>query len=136
MLPTKPLRREVDVSYTIKMQSEESDDPHAPKVHRPIDELSRIERLIAVSDLAITPYERKLRRGLTLAVEEERMMNTHINTLMKLEMNKAALIAKMQFQKQSNAELAEFLLSKGMEREHVIAMFGDSPDILEALGEQ
>jgi hypothetical protein len=133
MFPIKPLRREIQIDKAITMVSDDPADEQSPKTYRPVDEISRIERLIRVSDLAITPYERKLERGLTLSVDEERMMNAHINTLMKLEMNKAALEAKMQFQKKSNADLARFMQGKGMDREHIITIIGPSPEVLAAL---
>ena len=50
--PQQPKKRVVKASETIKMGLEETPDPQAPRVARPVDELSRIERLIRVILLA------------------------------------------------------------------------------------
>lgn len=110
-------------------------NPQAPRIAKPIDELSRLERLIHVSDLAINPYQRKLEDGLTLSVEEERMMNVHINTMRKLEMDKQALEARLQMKKKSNADLARYMLERGMEKEQILTFFQHSKEVQLALEE-
>jgi hypothetical protein len=117
------------------MDVHENSDPQAPRIHRPADELSRLEMLIHVSDLSILPYKRKLEAGISLTIDEERMMNVHINTLRKLEMDKQALEARMQMKKKSNTELARYMLEKGMHKEQILTFFQHSREVQLALDE-
>lgn len=117
------------------METHDNSDPQAPRIHRPADELSRLEMLIHVSDLSIVPYKRKLEAGLSLTIDEERMMNVHINTLRKLEMDKQALEARLQIKKKSNTELARYMLDKGMDKEQILTFFQHSREVAIALEE-
>jgi len=132
----RPKRRVVDESKVIEMGVEEPSDEQSPRVIRPLNEKSRLERLIRVTDLAINPFERQLERGISLPAEDQRLLNTHTNTLLKLEMAVAALDAKEQLHKESLSELAKTLQKKKMSREHIVAILGDSREVLNALGEE
>lgn len=106
-----------------------------PRVHRPVTEKQRLERLIRMTDMALNPLEDRLERGITLSPEEQRLMMTHQTTLMKLTMSLSALVQQEELGKKSNADLARTLRRKGMDRELILALFNESREVVSALEE-
>lgn len=126
-----PKKRVVTASEVIQM--EQPEDPEKPRVRRPISEKDRIERMIRMTDMALNPFEDRLERGISLTAEEHRLMMSHQNSLMKLEMAKAALEAKKQLGTKTNVELAVFLRTKGWSDEEILLLFDNARDVTEAL---
>lgn len=131
MIP-KQSKRVID-SNTIEMVRDYSEDPRAPSVSLPANERARLERLLKVSDLAIRRYEKLLTRGLDLPEADQRLLNTHINTSLKLEMAIAALDAKDKLNKLEIEEIARRMVGKGFTDDHIIKHLGDTPNIRDAI---
>lgn len=128
-----PKKRIVNPDEVIQMEKEEPKEADKPRVRRPVSEKDRLERMIRMTDMALNPIEDRLERGLSLTKEEHRTMTTHQHTLMKLEMSKAALEAKMQLGTKSNVELALVLRKKGWPDDQILALFNHSRDVEAAL---
>jgi len=128
-----PKKRVVRPEEVIQMEKKELEDEDKPRVRRPVSEKDRIERMIRLTDMALNPFEDRLERGISLTAEEQRLMMSHQQTLMKLEMSKAALDAKAELGKKSNVELAMTLREKGWDDEQILTLFNEARDVVEAL---
>jgi len=126
-----PKKRVVNASEVIQMEQPEEQDK--PRVRRPVSEKDRIERMIRMTDMAMNPFEDRLERGVSLTAEEHRLLMSHQNSLMKLEMAKAALEAKAKLGTKTNVELAMTLRAKGWSDDEILAMFSHSREVTEAL---
>jgi hypothetical protein len=125
----QPKRRVVRSSEVIESTDNKPADDNYPRSNRPISERDRIERLIRLTDNALNPFEDKQERGVSLTESEQRMMNLHTNTLMKLEMSKSALEARAEYGKKNVVELAEMLHKKGVDHEIILKSFNHSRDV-------
>jgi len=128
-----PKKRVVRPEEVIQMEKKELEDEDKPRVRRPVSEKDRIERMIRLTDMALNPFEDRLERGISLTAEEQRLMMSHQQTLMKLEMSKAALDAKAELGKKSNVELAMTLREKGWDDDQILTLFNEARDVVEAL---
>lgn len=95
---TKPTRRIVHASEVVE-DALTKEDLVKPQTVTPSRTLSltyeqRLERQIEMASLALNKYERKLRNGIDLNIDEERMMISQQDSLRKLETTLQALNAK------------------------------------------
>ena len=131
-----PKRRVVSADQVVETRVQVlGQDEDTSRVRRPVNDKERLERLIRLSDMVLTPLEARLERGVSLSAEEQRLMVTHQTTIMKLQMSLAALEAKKELGKKSNVELAEDMVRRGMEKQHVLAYFNNSREVQNAIGE-
>jgi len=130
-------RRTVPASDTLHEAIEKAKRPvqalSVPRERKQVSELARIDRQLHLADLGLNQYQLKLERGLTMEPEEQRLFLAHQDSIRKLEMARAALVAKSDLSKKSDLEIAKSMLDKGMEREHVLTIFASSVEVQEGL---
>jgi hypothetical protein len=83
----------------------------------------RLERQIEMASLALNKYERKLRGGIDLNLDEERMMIAQQDSLRKLETTLQALNAKVTLGDQSDVEVALGMIEHGADFDQACAAF-------------
>lgn len=121
--PLRPKRRVVPASEVIEALDRPVQAKEAPKDRKTLTELARIERQLHLADLALNYYQEKLEKGISLDPEEQRLFLAHQDSLRKLEMSRAALVAKADHAKKTDIELAMDMKNKGMTREQVLLFF-------------
>ena len=130
-------RRVVSASDSLHEAIEKAKKPiqplSAPRDRKQVSELARIDRQLHLADLGLNQYQLKLEKGLTMEPEEQRLFLAHQDSIRKLEMARAALVAKSDLSKKTDLEIAKSMLDKGMDREHVLTIFSSSTEVQEGL---
>jgi hypothetical protein len=130
-------RRVVPASDTLHEAIEKAKRPvqalSVPSERKQVSELARIDRQLHLADLGLNQYQMKLEKGLTMEPEEQRLFLAHQDSIRKLEMARAALVAKSDLSKKTDLEIARSMIDKGMEREHVLTIFSSSIEVQEEL---
>jgi hypothetical protein len=89
----------------------------------------RLERQIELSSLALGKYERKLRNGIDLNIDEERLMISQQDSLRKLETTLQALNAKQHLGDETDLDVALRMIEQGADLEQACAAFGHNSDL-------
>jgi hypothetical protein len=89
----------------------------------------RLERQIELSSLALNKYERKLRAGIDLNIDEERLMISQQDSLRKLETTLQALNAKQHLGDETDLDVALRMIEQGADFEQACAAFGHNPEL-------
>jgi uncharacterized protein YjiS (DUF1127 family) len=130
-------RRVVAATDTLAEAIERAKEPvlsrTLPEKRREVSELARIDRQLHLADLALNQYQDQLERGLTMEPEVQRLFLAHQDSIRKLEMARAALVAKADLTKKTDLEIAKSMVAKGMDRESVLALFTGNGDVQEGL---
>jgi len=130
-------RRVVPASDTLHEAIENAKRPvqplSVPSERKQVSELARIDRQLHLADLGLNQYQLKLEKGLTMEPEEQRLFLAHQDSIRKLEMARAALVAKSDLSKKSDLEIAKSMLAKGLEREHILTIFSGNTSVEEGL---
>jgi hypothetical protein len=133
MARTKPTRRIVHGSDVLE-DALTLEDLMEPETVTPSRTLAlgyekRIERQIEMSSLALNKYERKLRNGTDLNIDEERMMISQQDSLRKLETTLQALNAKKNLEDKTDLEVAQDMIENGATYDQACAAFSHNPDL-------
>lgn len=136
---TKPTRRIVHASEVVE-NAIKKQDLVKPETVTPTRTLSltyeqRLERQIEMASLALNKYERRLRNGIDLTLDEERMMISQQDSLRKLETTLQALNAKQHLDDKSDLEVALGMLDNGATYDQAIAAFAHNPELARELKE-
>jgi hypothetical protein len=136
---TKTTRRIVHASEVVEDAIKKS-DLVKPETVTPSRTLSltyeqRLERQIEMASLALNKYERKLRNGIDLNIDEERMMISQQDSLRKLETTLQALNAKNHLEDETDLECALGMIDNGGTYDQVCAAFAHNPELPEQLKE-
>ena len=94
-----------------------------PSAAKEITELARVERQVHLGNLMLNQYQDKLEKGVALDTEEQRLFISHQDSLRKLEMSFAALKAKAELGSQSDLEVAQAMLRRGMSKDDILNIF-------------
>lgn len=89
----------------------------------------RLERQIELSSLALNKYENKLRRGIDLNIDEERMMISQQDSLRKLETTLQALNAKQHLGDETDLDVALRMIEQGANVEQACAAFSHNLEL-------
>jgi hypothetical protein len=89
----------------------------------------RLERQIELSSLALNKYENRLRRGIDLTIDEERMMISQQDSLRKLETTLQALNAKQHLGDETDLDVALRMVEQGADFDQACAAFGHNTDL-------
>jgi hypothetical protein len=89
----------------------------------------RLERQIEMSSMALNKYENKLRRGMDLTIDEERMMISQQDSLRKLETTLQALNAKQHLGDETDLDVALRMVEQGAGFEQACAAFGHNLEL-------
>jgi hypothetical protein len=65
--------------------------------------------------------------------EVQRLFLAHQDSIRKLEMARAALVARADLSKKSDLEIARSMVAKGLDRAHVLTMFAGNTEVEEGL---
>jgi len=95
----------------------------------------RLERQIELASLALNKYEKKLRAGIDMNLDEERSFIQHQDSLRKLETTLQALNAKQHLDDDTDLEVALGMIDNGGTFEQIVAAFAHNPDLPEQLQE-
>lgn len=96
----------------------------------------RIQRQIEMASLALNKYEKKLRAGIDLNIDEERLMISQQDSLRKLESTLQTMNAKVSLDDKSDLDLALSLMDdKGLDYETVCRLFKHNPELADQLKE-
>jgi len=130
---TKPTRRIVHASEVVE-DAIKKQDLVKPETVKPSRTLSltyeqRLERQIEMASLALNKYERKLRNGIDLNIDEERMMISQQDSLRKLETTLQALNAKQHLDDKTDLDVALGMIEHGADFEQAVAAFAHNPDL-------
>lgn len=136
---TKPTRRIVHASEVVE-DALTKEDLVKPQTVTPSRTLSltyeqRLERQIEMASLALNKYERKLRNGIDLNIDEERMMISQQDSLRKLETTLQALNAKQHLGDETDLDVALRMIDQGASYEQACAAFGHNQELPEILKE-
>lgn len=130
-------RRVVGATETLHEAIERSKEPvqslTVPVKRREVSELARIDRQLHLADLALNQYQQSLEKGLTMEPEVQRLFLAHQDSIRKLEMARAALVARADLSKKTDLQIAKSMVAKGMDREHVLTMFAGNTEVEEGL---
>jgi hypothetical protein len=135
---TKKTRRIVHASEVVEDALTKQDmlkDEVTPTRTLDLTYEQRLERQIELSSLALNKYERKLRSGLDLNIDEERLMISQQDSLRKLETTLQALNAKRHLDDDSDLDVALEMIKNGATFEQVVTAFGHNKDLPEELQE-
>jgi hypothetical protein len=89
----------------------------------------RLERQIELASLALNKYERKLRSGIDLNIDEERLMISQQDSLRKLETTLQALNAKVHLDNETDLDVALRMIDHGADYEQACAAFSHNPEL-------
>ena len=133
MALTKPPRRIVHASEVVE-DALTKQDMVKPETAPPSRILAltyeqRLERQIELSSLALNKYERKLRAGMDLNIDEERLMISQQDSLRKLETTLQALNAKQHLDDDTDLEVALGMIDNGGTYDQVCAAFAHNSDL-------
>ena len=136
---TKPRRRIVHASEVVE-DALTKEDFVKPETVTPTRTLSltyeqRLERQIELASLALNKYERKLRGGIDLNIDEERLMISQQDSLRKLETTLQALNAKQHLEDESDVDVALRMIEQGASYEQACAAFAHNPSLPKDLKE-
>jgi hypothetical protein len=98
-----------------------------------VSELARIDRQLHLADLALNQYQLTLEKGLTLPPEEQRLFLAHQDSIRKLEMARAALVAKADLGRKTDLEIARGMMKRGMDEQHVRMIFSGNQEVQDKL---
>lgn len=130
---TKPTRRIIHASEVVEDALTKQDlvKPETATPTRTLDLTyeQRLERQIELSSLALNKYERKLRNGIDLNIDEERLMISQQDSLRKLETTLQALNAKQHLGDEDDLDVALRMIDQGASYEQACAAFGHNPEL-------
>ena len=130
-------RRVVAATDTLAEAIQKAKEPvqslTVPTKRREVSELARIDRQLHLADLALNQYQKDLEKGLTLEPEVQRLFLAHQDSIRKLEMARAALMARADLSKKSDLQIAQAMLARGMDKEAVKTMFSANQDVVDKL---
>jgi hypothetical protein len=117
------------LAEAIEMAREPKQALSVPTQRREISELARIDRQLHLADLALNSYQETLEKGLSMEPEVQRLFLAHQDSIRKLEMARAALVARADLSKKSDLEIARSMVAKGLDRQHVLTMFAGNEEV-------
>ena len=135
---TKPTRRVVracDVVEDALTKADLMKEAVTPEATLSMTYEQRLERQIEMASLALNKYERKLRAGIDLNIDEERMMISQQDSLRKLETTLQALNAKQHLGDESDLDVALRMMEHGADFDQTVAAFAHNPDLPKDLKE-
>ena len=133
---TKPGRRIVracDVAEDALTKADLMEEEVTPESTLSLTYEQRLERQIELASLALNKYERKLRAGIDLNIDEERLMISQQDSLRKLETTLQALNAKQHLDDKTDLDVALNMIDSGATVDQAVAAFAHNPDLAEEL---